>query len=1327
VVQIDRSNRSTHPLTRAIMLCYPVPLHQSKEVVPVHHPVRRPCLVVLAALFLAGSAGSLEARVLAPQSSTDVLEPAWIDGTHIVAEAYRDTISRLASLPPRPRVRTTSPSGVGIGQGEIFWAIDMVSRQPYTLKAYLRKVGKHCYLYAEDGYDLPDEVAQRLADQFDQVIYPTDRSWFGSEASPGIDGDRRITLLLLDIQDGWAPGKGYVAGYYFPLDGISADLFPQSNEREMFYLDTKPGEPGRSNYLGVLAHEFQHMIHFNNDRRETRWLNEALAQLAFYVCGYGHAPQVFQYIRNTDVNMEDFQNTLENYGAAYLWMYYLHGHYAGTTDDQRRDFFRGLVASPKGGFDSIRDALARAGVTRRLEEIYTDWAVANAAGDPAIDGGRYGYDASLSFGVNNAAQTYGMEGLASDDVEQTVNPWAADYIVYANDLSWSPRRPSMADKVTVSGAKPGQVVWNVNDRELPPPKIVPEGSSINEGEREVTTALVRDESGRYSVAIGPFSRLGVEIRSLNFRFRFDDGTESLPRSVAIFTLPSLVSASSVRSTPETDAAGKLVFTFAGERKKATALRAVLKLANGTTRVVEIPLDGRNRATWTLAGGGEDLESLTFVVVGLHAKKTAKYSYRLARVPARDQLRRTNFSRIEQRGGAAGAAGLHGRVGLAGAALLAPVAGRVPARAARALRSDDEDTSHDNLGYFLNKKQELIHNLTHLMIDPFFLEGQLFKLWKLLELVRGFPHLPLPDGLAIVDYDEKRAQDLVAGWASEFGIEVQGLPGGPVAPRTGEDQERVKEVAKRLYLSERIVEFSYNNGLLMAQDFSMTVYYFIRFIFGSKSTLDTIARSFSGIPVIGSLAVKLKKIIVGKLIRAGDNLVWMLSAKMRAPYNLIIPLAYSILANTISRSLEIPLDPREAQGFNKEYIVGTFGKYALTSIPKIGYVARTQKAVDLASELAGSLVAGGTWQDAVRAVWDDGNPNTDESLRERIAVELTRRHNQAFRDQQIAWITGKLAEVANLISIIDPTSISRVVSIVLHVGTAGIFAHAGWVTLSYFYRLANHESITGVQTAYDPGFAAPAQLAEAYAPNRPNRTSIDRVARDLEEAFAEYVAEAEALVTDSRNERSFDRIFALDGRLDDLTGRAQGILFGTERGKWAEEPRTAADDDLDTLYTESQRCLMERAGLLSDLFARRASGPTATVPLGSRYVPSFDRYLAVVRGGLARLASRDEAGAALFVAESRVARRGDGFQIEAVVANESGQAVTDVAVRLVSGLAFDASDGAERTVARLGAGREVRLSWRIRLTEARPLPMPQVTITVEAPGAKGLSRTLLLED
>ena len=54
---------------------------------------------------------------------------------------------------------------------------------------------------------------------------------------------------------------------------------------------------------GVLAHEFQHMIHWKQDRNETSWMNEGFSEVAVLLNGYYVGGADTEYIADTDIRV----------------------------------------------------------------------------------------------------------------------------------------------------------------------------------------------------------------------------------------------------------------------------------------------------------------------------------------------------------------------------------------------------------------------------------------------------------------------------------------------------------------------------------------------------------------------------------------------------------------------------------------------------------------------------------------------------------------------------------------------------------------------------------------------------------------------------------------------------------------------------------------------------------------------------------------------------------------------------------------------------------------------------------------------------------------
>lgn len=155
-----------------------------------------------------------------------------------------------------------------------------------------------------------------LASRWEQGIYPTDTAIFGAES----DVDRNGRLLVFFSHELGAPMKhGLVLGYYDSLDvsvprDTSADCSSSasrgSNGADMFYMNDiknvvaiKPASEdavtfAQTLYSDTLAHEFQHLINYNQHHlvaqlraEEDTWINEGLSVIAEDVCGYEwHTP-----------------------------------------------------------------------------------------------------------------------------------------------------------------------------------------------------------------------------------------------------------------------------------------------------------------------------------------------------------------------------------------------------------------------------------------------------------------------------------------------------------------------------------------------------------------------------------------------------------------------------------------------------------------------------------------------------------------------------------------------------------------------------------------------------------------------------------------------------------------------------------------------------------------------------------------------------------------------------------------------------------------------------------------------------------------------------
>ena len=275
---------------------------------------------------------------------------------------------RLAKTGPIPQVVHQEPPSYLVGQEDAFWVGNLDTFEQSRVTAVLEQVTPHLYMWVERGLSFDRAALARSAEAFETRIYPTTRALFGSEWSPGVDGDPRLHILNVSARH---VGRRAV-GYYSSADQYSRLAHPYSNEREMFYIVLGDSMvPGGDWYEGVLAHEFQHMIHWANDRNEETWVNEGCSELSAYVNGYGPSGFDRLFMADPDVQLTawpELYSAAPHYGSSYLFMLYFWGRFGP-------EAVRELVAHPANGVAGFDAVLQGVGLT--FEEVFADWVIAN--------------------------------------------------------------------------------------------------------------------------------------------------------------------------------------------------------------------------------------------------------------------------------------------------------------------------------------------------------------------------------------------------------------------------------------------------------------------------------------------------------------------------------------------------------------------------------------------------------------------------------------------------------------------------------------------------------------------------------------------------------------------------------------------------------------------------------------------------------------------------------------------------------------------------------------------------------------------------------------
>lgn len=324
--------------------------------------------------------------------------------------------SRLkAGGQPIPEVVTETAISRQLGERDTFWVTDNQSQPPrqFQVEASLAYITDHSYWWVQDGFEVNEQALQRSAERFESQTYPTNRAFFGSEWSPGIDGDVRVHIFMGDV-----PG---VAGYFSASNEYSKLAEPYSNEREMFFINLRAISPGNDYFDGVLSHEFQHMIHWFEDRNEDTWVNEGMSELATFLNGYGPSSFIGAFTATPDTQLTGWADTpgaaTANYGGSFMFMAYFLQRYG-------EEMTQAVVAHPENGIAGFNAVLAEQGYPEQFDAVFADFLVANYLQDPAAGDGHWGYR-DFSPGASAIRKLYRVYPQTE---QNTVYQYGGDYV-----------------------------------------------------------------------------------------------------------------------------------------------------------------------------------------------------------------------------------------------------------------------------------------------------------------------------------------------------------------------------------------------------------------------------------------------------------------------------------------------------------------------------------------------------------------------------------------------------------------------------------------------------------------------------------------------------------------------------------------------------------------------------------------------------------------------------------------------------------------------------------------------------------------------------------
>ena len=307
----------------------------------------------------------------------------------------------------------------------------------YLTTTTCRFKGEHCYIFVEDdiwnGPRVDPAAVATLALAFDRStpryrkrgIFSIDTEIFGPP--PDADGDPRILIVILDIMDSSLGGT--FVGYYDTANQAA----PVG--REILYIDSNPLDLDSNLARATLAHEFQHMLHWNADPDEHRWVDEGCSEYAELACGYkdttGAAARNFLRVPNLLKSSDPAVSVPPNTGLTdadswskggylpflfdqtFLLMTYFAQRYNNTAVAR-------LVAEPANSIEGFNLALESLDAGERFEQFWSNWAAAVFVNDEDDPGYR---------GLTLKPVRRDTVAVPANDLGGALQLWGIDYFV----------------------------------------------------------------------------------------------------------------------------------------------------------------------------------------------------------------------------------------------------------------------------------------------------------------------------------------------------------------------------------------------------------------------------------------------------------------------------------------------------------------------------------------------------------------------------------------------------------------------------------------------------------------------------------------------------------------------------------------------------------------------------------------------------------------------------------------------------------------------------------------------------------------------------------
>ncbi|MBI5219944.1 MAG: T9SS type A sorting domain-containing protein [Bacteroidia bacterium] len=318
-----------------------------------------------------------------------------------------------------------------------FWSVTYIDWPPLqgspqrVVNAVCKKAGTHCYVFVEDAATQPlQSDIDSLVHMFDCHFYDSLTSHYGPVPDV-FDNDSDVFILVIS-ESNWS---GYFdPGQQMPDSMVYARWNRHSSQREIIYV---AAEYFIYDFVGTVAHEFGHLLHWQQDHSpdpiinpvkywEDAWVDEGFSTFAaIYLMENIYRHNLLDngafFSGNPDIPLIYFSD----YNQVKLFTLFMFERFG------KWNYISALIGNQLNGISGVDSALNGLGYAESFDDAFEQWVIANCADDSVYAGGKYSYTHYRFSGCHMSA-TY--TPLPNGLKNATVTPYGSDYIRFISSV-----------------------------------------------------------------------------------------------------------------------------------------------------------------------------------------------------------------------------------------------------------------------------------------------------------------------------------------------------------------------------------------------------------------------------------------------------------------------------------------------------------------------------------------------------------------------------------------------------------------------------------------------------------------------------------------------------------------------------------------------------------------------------------------------------------------------------------------------------------------------------------------------------------------------------